>query len=133
MAKRIGVLEPAQAESESPTWFVKKTEACRWVRCAEAVWIIKNQVVQKLKARMKSFFQPRPGFTDGPLGVGNAMPFSRRTDAGQHYHYEIPHAGDIGLWRHLRKRIRVSARSRHNIQILPAGIPVAALGLAGSI
>jgi hypothetical protein len=70
---------------------------------------------------------------DGPLGVGNAMPFSRRTDAGQHYHYEIPHAGDIGLWRHLRKRIRVSARSRHSQQSIAEAIRPLAPALAGSI
>lgn len=49
------------------------------------------------------------------LGVGNIVPFSRPTDPGQHFHYEIPHAGDVGLWRHFRKRIRVSARPQSHL------------------
>ncbi len=59
------------------------------------------------------------------LGVGNLVPFSRPTDPGQHFHYEIPRANDKGIRRwgflssaskkgeQLRTRtIRVSARSR---------------------
>jgi hypothetical protein len=77
------------------------------------------------------------GFTDGELGIGNALPFFKVQNPllqPTKLHYETPHSGDRGIYaRHHRKFIRVSARSRHNIQILPAGIPVAALGLAGSI
>ncbi len=51
---------------------------------------------------------------DGPLGVGNALPFSRQSD-GSRLHYEIPHAGDIGLWRHYKKFIRVSARPQSHL------------------
>ncbi len=52
------------------------------------------------------------------LGFSNVVPFSRPTDPGQHFHYEIPHAGDVGIWRHQRKQIQVSARSRFSHQAL---------------
>jgi hypothetical protein len=49
---------------------------------------------------------------DGPLGVGNAIPFARLHNYGDKLHYEIPMAGDRGAFaRHRRKLIRVSARS----------------------
>ncbi len=65
------------------------------------------------------------------LGVGNLVPFSRPTDPGQHFHYEIPHAGDTGLWRHQRKKIQVSARSRFSHQALAiAATTTPALSLA---
>ena len=59
------------------------------------------------------------------LGIGNILPYSRPTDPGQHFHYEIPRANDKGIRRwgflssaskkgeKLRTRtIPVSARSR---------------------
>lgn len=55
------------------------------------------------------------------LGVGNILPYSRPTEPGQHFHYEIPMAGDRGPWRrHHKKFIRVSARSRFSHQALAA-------------
>lgn len=58
-------------------------------------------------------------FWEGPLGVGNALPFARQTD-GSRLHYEIPHAGDKGIRRHdlYRRTIdkkRVLLRSRINV------------------
>lgn len=64
-------------------------------------------------------------FWDGPLGVGNVLPFAKAHNYGDKLHYEIPMAGDVGLRRHnlyrrrcddgkmlLHSRIlRVSARS----------------------
>jgi hypothetical protein len=51
-------------------------------------------------------------FYDGPLGVGNVVPFAKAHNYGDKLHYEIPMAGDRGAFaRHRRKLIRVSARS----------------------
>lgn len=52
------------------------------------------------------------GLFDGPLGVGNLLPFAKAHNYGDKLHYEIPMAGDRGVFaRHRRKLIRVSARS----------------------
>lgn len=49
---------------------------------------------------------------DGPIGVGNVLPFAKAHNYGDKLHYEIPHAGDRGCFaRHRRRMIRVSARS----------------------
>jgi hypothetical protein len=64
-------------------------------------------------------------FWDGPLGVGNLLPFAKAHNYGDKLHYEMPMAGDVGLRRHnlyrrsnekgvselLSHQIRVSARS----------------------
>jgi hypothetical protein len=51
---------------------------------------------------------------DGLLGTGNALPFSRAQNpmmAPAKLHYEVPRAGDVGYWRHHRRRIFVSGRT----------------------
>lgn len=56
---------------------------------------------------------PQEEQSDKSIGRSNLIPFGRvynRLMDPPSLHYEIPHAGDIGLWRHLRKRIKVSAR-----------------------
>jgi hypothetical protein len=84
---------------------------------------------------------------DGPIGIGNAVPFARTNSLGDRLHYEIPMAGDIGLRRHglfrrtnkdgkivLRSRIiRVSARSgmRYLAAVRPPTPPFASQLLAG--
>lgn len=59
-------------------------------------------------------------FWDGPLGVGNLLPFAKAHNYGDKLHYEMPMANDIGLRRHnlyrregklLSHQIQVSARS----------------------
>lgn len=115
MAKRIGVLEADQAQSEKPRFFEKKSIVQHWVRRAEARWIVKGRIVQKLKTRARAITEEIRGFFDGPLGVGNLLPFSRSRNPllpPGSLHYEVPHAGDRGLFaRHRRKRIRVSGRN----------------------
>jgi hypothetical protein len=95
----------------------------------------------------KALVKKAQRFFDGPLGVGNAMPFSRRTDPGQHFHYEIPRANDRGIRRWgfrsaaserneklLTRTLRVSARSRHSQQFIADAIrPHVPVALAGSI
>jgi hypothetical protein len=57
---------------------------------------------------------------DGPLGVGNLIPFAKPNSSGDKLHYEIPMAGDRGIFaRHHRRFIRVSSRSLFNFQVLP--------------
>jgi hypothetical protein len=81
------------------------------------------------------------------IGFGNLVPFSRRTDPTQHFHYEIPRANEIGVRRwgfrtRASKRdeklwtrtLRVSARSRHSQQFIAEAIrPLVPAHLAGSI
>jgi hypothetical protein len=57
---------------------------------------------------------------DGPLGVGNLLPFSKPHCYGDKLHYETPMAGDRSIFaRHHRKLIHPSSRSLFNHQILP--------------
>jgi hypothetical protein len=115
MAKKIGVLEADQSPLESPRSHEKKSVVNGWIRRAEAVWIVKNRIAQKLKtvaARTRMLISL---FYDGPLGCGNLLPFGdRRANPlipPHAMHYEMPHAGDRGTFaRHRRKRIRVSGR-----------------------
>jgi hypothetical protein len=34
---------------------------------------------------------------DGPIGIGNLLPFAKQNNYGDKLHYEMPHAGDRGL------------------------------------
>lgn len=69
------------------------------------------------------FLQDQPtstGFINGPLGVGNVLPFSKPHCYGDKLHYEMPMAGDRSIFaRHYRKLIYPSSRSMFNVQILP--------------
>jgi hypothetical protein len=59
---------------------------------------------------------------DGPLGIGNLLPFARLKNLGEKLHYETPMAGD-GNWLTgytPRSEFRVSSRSRFNLQTIPA-------------
>jgi hypothetical protein len=48
---------------------------------------------------------------DGPIGVGNVLPFSKAHNYGDKLHYEMPMAGDRTAYaRHRRKEIHVSSR-----------------------
>jgi hypothetical protein len=48
---------------------------------------------------------------DGPMGVGNLLPFAKAHSLGDPLHYEMPMAGDRTCFaRHRRRRIRVSGR-----------------------
>lgn len=61
---------------------------------------------------------------DGPLGVGNLLPFSKATNpmlAPQKLHYATPMAGDRTCFaRHRRHLIQVSGRSLWSVQLIPA-------------
>jgi hypothetical protein len=52
---------------------------------------------------------------DGPLGVGNLLPFAKAHNYGDKLHYEMPMAGDkTAFARSLRRNIQVSSRPIFN-------------------
>jgi hypothetical protein len=56
---------------------------------------------------------------DGPVGIGNLLPFAKRS-SGDKLHYETPMAGDRSIFaRHRRHIIHVSHRSLFSRQALP--------------
>jgi hypothetical protein len=49
---------------------------------------------------------------DGPLGIGNVLPFAKAHNYGDKLHYEMPMAGDkTAFARSRRREISVSSRS----------------------
>jgi hypothetical protein len=101
MAKRIGVLEADQASTDSPRRFEKRSVAITMVRRMEAVWIEKNRVIQKLVMKARTSIENMTRYLfDGPLGVGNLLPFSKPRSDGSKLHYAVPMAGDVGMRRH---------------------------------
>jgi hypothetical protein len=67
---------------------------------------------------------------DGPLGIGNLLPFARMKNLGEKLHYECAMAGD-GNWvdGYTPRRLwsySVSNRSKFNLQSIPA-VPIRAL------
>jgi hypothetical protein len=73
------------------------------------------QFSQKFTEALKPLF-------DGPLGIGNLLPFSKPRNYGDKLHYESAMAGD-GSWLRgytPRKEILVSSRSLFSRQALPA-------------
>lgn len=145
MAKgRVGVLEahesPALAEPQTrcgraiAEYLVETGEATR----------IGKRLIQMVKARARDAITQakaardavqavidRIMFWDGPLGVGNLLPFARLHNYGDKLHYEMPMAGDVGMRRHgLYRRddeirshtIPVSSRSLFNHQVLPMAV-----------
>lgn len=117
MAKRcVGVLGADQPENATPHVFVSKNHASTLIRRLEAV-PLREKLIKLVKVVSHQAMKFARALWDGPLGVGNALPFSRQTD-GSLLHYEMPHAGDRGLWKSYRKKIQVSARSRFSHQSL---------------
>jgi hypothetical protein len=120
--KKIGVLKPEQGCSDSPSFYEKKSVVHRWIKRAEAVWIIPGCVVQLIEAIAKTIEEVRretTGFFDGPIGVGNLIPFVKPHSSGDRLHYEIPHAGDRSIFaRHRRRLIRVSSRNLFSKQLI---------------
>ncbi|HET9320385.1 MAG TPA: hypothetical protein VFO27_11435 [Bryobacteraceae bacterium] len=106
--------KPAEVRVRSEVRELKKRKLGKFVANG-TLFLFSRAIVKKMVAPY-----------DGPLGVGNVVPFARLHNYGDRLHYEIPMAGDIGLRRHnlfrrtnehgvseLRTRIiRVSARSR---------------------
>ena len=58
---------------------------------------------------------------DGPLGIGNILPFARLHNYGDKLHYEVPMAGDrSGFARHRPRNLRISSRNLFSRQPIPA-------------
>jgi hypothetical protein len=121
--KHIGVLEADQAPTHSPRYFEKKSIVHGWVRRAEAVWIKKGYLVQKLVARTRTtavLIVQKIGWTEGPMGRGNLIPFGTTNNQGDRLHYETPPAGHH-YWhqRFERKATCVSSRNLFSQQPIP--------------
>lgn len=101
--QRVGVDPPAESRPRHEVREFKRQKLGKFVASGKFFLFFKRAI-----AKAKRLW-------DGPLGVGNALPFSPRTDPTKHFHYEVPPAGDVGLWRHFRKRIRVSARPQSHL------------------
>jgi len=107
------------------TYKTKRNDAERKVRRGGLRWVDRF-TIEQIPSIVASDGIPQI-LIDGGLGVGNALPFARRTTGGS-FHYEMPMAGDRGMRRHglfhrtdergvvqLRSRIiRVSHRSLFN-------------------
>ena len=92
MAGRIGVLESGQPESAVPGHYVRKAVATCLVKKMLAVWVKGRALIRKLLTNERVYqeiYWSTEGHTDGPLGVGNALPFSPRTDPKKHFHYNL--------------------------------------------
>jgi len=111
LAKKIGVLETdANPSTDKPRIFVKKSVAALMIRRLEARRVydasgnMVKHLIQMVKIKAAESIKTIRAWYSGPAGRGNILPFSRPTDPKYHYHYPIPMAGDVGLWRHFRKR-----------------------------
>ena len=93
MAKRIGVLEVDDHLSAEPRKHVSKNVANYLCRKLLAVRVA-PMLIRMLRAQAARLFSELTiGFWDGPLGVGNVLPFAKQSD-GKPLHYEIPALGD---------------------------------------
>jgi hypothetical protein len=135
MAKGYGVLEADEPLSAEPRTFLSKNVARYLLRKALAI-PVGYKLIQRVKPRESQGFIlicSSSRFWDGPMGIGNVLPFSRPTDPGHHSHYEIPMAGDRGPFaRHRRKKIKVSARSRGHLPAIKVPTQTLALLLAAA-
>lgn len=65
----------------------------------------------------KSIASMTPKLWDGPLGIGNLLPFAKPHNQGDKLHYATPMAGDrTSFARHRRHIIRVSGRSQFAVR-----------------
>lgn len=138
MAKRIGVLERDERLDRRPRRFVDSETSQLMIRRKIAHAVTASLIQLSINVAPGQERMTLRGFTDGELGVGNALPFFKVQNPllqPTKLHYEIPHANDRGIYaRHHRKFIRVSARSRHSQQFIAEAIrPLVATNLAGSI
>ena len=121
--KKIGILQPDQAVSEFPSFFEKKSIVRRWIKRAEAVWIVPNFIAQKLRGiaakTAREIREETRGFFDGPIGIGMLVPFVKPRSSGDKLHYEMPMAGHRTPYqRSLRRLIHVSHRSLFSKQAI---------------
>jgi hypothetical protein len=113
MAKkqRVGVLEYNQVPGTEPEHHCGRAIADTLVRWHEARWIGKRRLIQMVRGgaedAIKQAKAARDGakviirkiLTNGPLGIGNLLPFAKAHNYGDPLHYETPMAGDNDLLR----------------------------------
>jgi len=96
MAKKIWVLEPDQLESETPRRSVPKVVARYLLRKAFAIPIpLRKDLIRMVRIRARPALEDTlPCYIDGPIGVGNLIPFSKPPQnplqEPDKLHYEIP-------------------------------------------
>jgi hypothetical protein len=126
--RRVGVLEAsASPDSSAPQTFCGRAIAELLIEKQKARKIGKR-LIQALEGTAEAVIEWAKAERERAiklwerqqqrLGIGNILPFSRPTDPKHHFSYEIPHSGDVGIWRHFKKKIQVSARSRFSHQAL---------------
>jgi len=96
MASKVGVLQADQSRTDEPTFHVKHREAERWVRRLIARRISRF-LIQLVALNSAAAIQATtPGFSDGPMGVGNLLPFYKVQNPlmqPERLHYVIPACG----------------------------------------
>lgn len=101
---------PAESHPREDVRYFKKLKLGRFIESGK-FFLFHARQIKEVIARL----------WDGPLGVGNAIPFAKPNNHGDKLHYEIPMANDVGMRRHglyyregklLSHTIRVSARAR---------------------
>jgi hypothetical protein len=153
MAKRIGVLERDERLDRRPRRFVDQETSKLMIRRKLARAITASLIQLSIAVAPGQERMTIRGFTDGELGIGNALPFFKVQNPllqPTKLHYSTPMANDNGIRRWgLRshrmpsafatevlttRTLRVSARSRHSQQFIAEAIrPLVPAHLAGSI
>lgn len=121
MAFKVGVLDPHQSETDVPVRKVNRSVAAYLVR-KQYAYRISKFLIKMLDQASEVTHEIIAWFTDGPLGVGNLLPFSKEKNYGDKLHYETAMAGD-GNWLNgytPRSEIRVSPRNLFRNQPIPA-------------
>jgi hypothetical protein len=99
MSFKVGVLESTQRETDQPARKVNRSVA-RYLIRKQLARPVNKFLIQMLKQAAAPTHEIISVFWDGPLGVGNALPFSKPNNYGDKLHYQMPMAGDTGLRRH---------------------------------
>lgn len=104
--QRRAVERPAKFEMRSRLHELKKAKLGKFVDNGKVFLFEKSIVVVQEKLNR--------GW-DGPLGVGNLLPFAKAHNYGDKLHYEMPMAGDkTAFARSRRKELHPSSRAIFN-------------------
>jgi hypothetical protein len=93
---------------------LKACEAIKEAKAARDAALAQIAAIERTRDFVAALFE-------GPLGIGNLIPFARLHPHGDKLHYEVPMAGDRGCFaRHRPRNLRVSSRSLFSRQPIPA-------------
>ena len=115
---------------EKPAEVRLRSEVRQWKKLKLGKFVENGKYFLFFKALMVKMAR----YWDGPLGVGNALPFSKLHNYGDKLHYETPMAGDRTSYQRARmhraeegeksllvtRTIHVSGKNLFNVQQLPA-------------